>query len=459
VRLKTTDLRARVNAPLVLRFQARGLTSYAGLELIRRYWDRLGLARLVRDRVAARLPGTDYGATPLILLLLTLIIVGGRRLAHLAWLERDPLVLRICGLARIPTARSVGRWLEQIRMRDLGGLVSLNEEVVAEAIRTSGVCRLTIDVDGSVVSTGLTVEGARRGYNPHDRKAPSYYPITAHEAQTGQILRVQNRSGNVHDGKGSLGFLRSLFGQIRRSFGDTLAIEFRMDGAFFRRDVIDLLHKYGAEYAIKVPFYHWVGLKPLIAARKRWTRVNSTVDCFEKNLEVSDWGRTMRVVIYRRRVRHEAPKNYQLDLFDPADGHYEYSAVVTNKNLTGAYLWYFQCGRGSHEKAYAELKGGFAFDCLPSRRCAANSAWQMLSVLAFNLMRSMQVATTATRRTPNRKRRVLFRFASIQTLRYQFVGRAGIVVKPGGCATLDVGNTPKVVAVFREIAQTLARAA
>jgi hypothetical protein len=61
-------------------------------------------------------------------------------------------------------------------------------------------------------------------------KAPSYYPITAREAQTGQILRVQNRSGNVHDGKGSPGLLRSLFGQIRRSFGDTLAIEFRMDG-------------------------------------------------------------------------------------------------------------------------------------------------------------------------------------------------------------------------------------
>jgi hypothetical protein len=459
VRLKTTDLHARVNAPLVLRFRARGLTSYAGLELIRQYWDRLGLAGLVRDQVATRLPGSDYGPTSLILLLLTLIIVGGRRLAHLAWLERDPLVLRACGLARIPTARSVGRWLEKIRMRDLDGLVTLNEKVVAEAVRTSGIRRLTIDVDGSVVSTGLTVEGARRGYNPHHRKVPSYYPITAHEAQTGQILRVQNRAGNVHDGKGSLGFLQSLFGQIRRSFGDELGVEFRMDGAFFRRDVIDLLEKRGAEYAIKVPFYHWVGLKPLIAERKRWTRVNDTVDCFEKKLEVADWGRFMRVVVYRRRVRHEAPKNYQLDLFDPADGHYEYSAVVTNKDLTGAYLWYFQCGRGSHEKAYAELKGGFAFDCLPSRRYAANSAWQMLSVLAFNLMRSMQVATTSTRRSPNRTRRTLYRLASIQTLRYQFIGRAGIVVRPKGRATLDVGDTPKVAAVFREIAQALARAA
>ena len=83
----------------------------------------------------------------------------------------------------------------------------------------------------------------------------------------------------------------------------------------------------------------------------------------------------------------------------------------------------------------------------------------MLSVLAFNLMRSMQMATTSSKRTPTRKRRALYRLASIQTLRYQFIARAGIVVRPGGRSTLDVGNTPKVASVFREIAQALARAA
>ncbi len=459
MRLKIADLRAPVNAPLVLRFRARGLTSFAGLELVRRYWDRLGLAARIRATVAATLPASDYGATSIILLVLALLIVGGRRIRHLAWLEHDPLVLRICGLAKLPTARSVSRWFDQIRMNDLKGLVRLHDQIVAEAVRASGVRRLTIDVDGSVVSTGLTVQGARRGYNPHHRKVPSYYPITAHEAQTGQILRVRNRSGNVHDGKGSIKFLRELFAQIRTTLGPDYGVEFRMDGAFFRNDVIELLERRGAEYAIKVPFYTWVGLKTLVAERKRWTRVDATVDCFEKQLYLEPWKRTMRVVIYRRRVRHEAPKNYQLDLFDPADGHYEYSAIVTNKALTGAYLWYFMCGRGSHEKAYAELKGGFAFDCVPSRRYAANSAWQMLSVMAFNLMRSMQMATTATKRSPNRKRRTLFRLASIQTLRYTVIQRAGIVVRPCGKQTLDVGNTPKVVAVFREIAQTLARAA
>ena len=64
-----------------------------------------------------------------------------------------------------------------------------------------GAARLTIDIDGSVVSTGLKAEGARCGYSPHRRKAPSYYPIGAYETNSGVMLNVLNRSGNVHDGK------------------------------------------------------------------------------------------------------------------------------------------------------------------------------------------------------------------------------------------------------------------
>jgi hypothetical protein len=76
-------------------------------------------------------------------------------------------------------------------------LLRLNDEVVAEAVRTAGIRRLTIDVDGSVVSTGQQVAWAQRGFNPHHRKVPSYYPVTAYEAQTGVILRVKNRPGNL----------------------------------------------------------------------------------------------------------------------------------------------------------------------------------------------------------------------------------------------------------------------
>ena len=81
--------------------------------------------------------------------------------------------------------------------------------------------------------------------------------------------------------------------------------------------------------------------------------------------------------VNRKRVRHKSPLNYQLDLFCPDDGYYEYSAVVTNKAVTGRTLWFFMCGRGTHEKVYGELKSGFAFDCIPTQRYQANSAWSV----------------------------------------------------------------------------------
>ena len=81
------------------------------------------------------------------------------------------------------------------------------------------------------------------------------------------------------------------------------------------------------------------------------------------SLAVPAWSRVMRVVVYRKRVRHRTPKSYQLDTFDPDDGYFEYSAIVTNKEVTGRTLRFFMCRGGTHEKVYPEFNGGFAFIC------------------------------------------------------------------------------------------------
>jgi hypothetical protein len=80
------------------------------------------------------------------------------------------------------------------------------------------------------------------------------------------------------------------------------------------------------------------------------------------------------VVIYRKHVGHQTRKNFQLDLFSPDDGHFECSAVTTNKALAPAALWAFIAGRGAQEKTYGELKGEFAFDVVPTHHYGANSA-------------------------------------------------------------------------------------
>lgn len=246
MRLRKSDLTQRVNADLALRYDHQGLTNFAGLELIRRFFAQIDLRAEIRGCLSSRLPTSDFGVPGMVLVILMLIITGGRRLRHLGYLQGDPVVRRCSGLERLPTPYTVGRWLAKFDEAAVDRLRLWNQTVVARGIRACQLRRLTLDIDGSVVSTGLTVQGARRGFNPHRRKVPSYYPITAYEANSSQILRVHNRPGNVHDGKASIEFLADLMAQLERTQLDELVWEFRMDGAFFRADVIDQLESCGA---------------------------------------------------------------------------------------------------------------------------------------------------------------------------------------------------------------------
>lgn len=103
VRLRIASLRRVVKGDLRIEFVQQDLTSYGGLELLRRYFRLLDLHRRIRDAFRAYGLTGDYGSGRLVLLLVALWAVGGRRLEHLRYLAHDPLVARLCGLARIPS--------------------------------------------------------------------------------------------------------------------------------------------------------------------------------------------------------------------------------------------------------------------------------------------------------------------------------------------------------------------
>lgn len=456
MRLRIASLRRAVKGDLRIEFVQQDLTSYGGLELLRRYFRLLDLHRRIRQAFSAYGLGGDYGAARLVLLLIALWVVGARRLEHLRYLAHDPLVARLCGLARLPAERTVVNWLKQFTQGALQALITLNSALLYEQIERLGLPRLTIDVDGTVVRTGGQVAWAFRGFNPHHRKDPSYYPLLAHLAQTGQILRLRNRPGNVHDSTGAVPFLRDLIRELRGRFGRGLPLEFRMDAAFFQREILTLLTHAGCEYAIKVGFWQWTGLKPLVAAQRTWRRVAPTIDAFETPLTLAPWELTLRVVVYRKRVAHQTRKNFQLDLFSPDDGHFEYSAVTTNKALTPAALWAFTAGRGAQEKTIAELKGEFALEVVPTNHYGANSAWQQLSVLAHNLLRSFQLQTLATPKPRSRKRTYAYALRSMRTLRFLLIARAGRLARIGGRQVLRMTQNPVTQALYERASHALA---
>ncbi len=52
-----------------------------------------------------------------------------------------------------------------------------NRELVLDSLDQQNLRTLTLDMEGSVLCTGLQVERAFRGFNPHHRKNPSYLAL------------------------------------------------------------------------------------------------------------------------------------------------------------------------------------------------------------------------------------------------------------------------------------------
>jgi hypothetical protein len=337
-------------------------------------------------------------------------------------------------------------------------LSGLLREVTYDTVRNAGLSRITIDLDGTVLRTGWLAEGAERGFNPHHPKDKSYYPLTAHLAQTGQLLAVVNRQGNVHDSNRALETLEFLVDDVRKNLAPR-HLEARFDGAFFRRDLLEFLNHSGIEYAIKAPMWDWLDTRSLIAQRKRWKRIGPGLQAFYTQLRIPIWNLTLRVALYRKHVSHRTRKNFQLDLFDPNDGHYEYSSVVTNKRVGLHTLWSFMAGRGAHEKTLGELKQHLAFDTIPTHDWDANTTWQLISALTHNVVRQFQIVTTATERTNGRKHTYRWVLESLSTLRYEVLNVPAKLARPQGRTELRIAASTKTQNKFRKILNVLSEAA
>src|ERR1700746_16759 len=143
MRLSVDTLRQVVKRDLPIAFVPQQLTSYGGLELLRRYVGHLELPRRVNAPCAA--VGGDYRGSRLTLLLMALLYVGARRLEHLHYLVGDPLVRRFAGLTRVPTARTVSNWLRRFPQETLRPLIQLDQELVLDTLARLDVPRLTLD--------------------------------------------------------------------------------------------------------------------------------------------------------------------------------------------------------------------------------------------------------------------------------------------------------------------------
>src|SRR3989442_7823293 len=100
MRLSVTSLRRMIKGKLQVEFVRHELTSYSGLELVRRYLRQLDVPSRLRAACAAT--GGDYGGGRLALLLLALFYVRARPLETLRYMDSDPIISTLYRSAPTP---------------------------------------------------------------------------------------------------------------------------------------------------------------------------------------------------------------------------------------------------------------------------------------------------------------------------------------------------------------------
>jgi hypothetical protein len=438
-----------------VRFEDQQLTSFSGLIIFQQLFAQLNLKQRLQGCFAHLNVAPIFGHARIMLLLIVHVLLGYRRLQELRYYQNDPLVLRTLGLRRLPDVATVSRTLSSLDLESVQYLRGTSRAVVVERLQKLRPARVTLDFDGSVIGTGRYAEGTARGYNKLKKGQRSYYPLFCTVAQTGQVLDVWHRPGNVHDSNGAQQFILACVQEMRRALPNTI-VEVRMDSAFFSDEILTLLQEQDVRFSVSVPFERFAQLKQMINQRTRWRFMTQDLSYFESGWKPKSWDERFRFVFIRERQALQRKGPVQLDLFQPYEYEHQFKVIVTNTMISPRKLLRLHNGRGAQEGVFAELKSQAQMDYVPSRRLAGNQAWLLATVFAHNLNRELQMSTRDPERGTTEKRATLWCFTQLNTLRRQILQRAGRLTRPQGKLTLTL--TPND-AVESDLFRYLKRAA
>ena len=400
-------------------------------------------------------PGAPgFGRATLFLQLIVHVLLGFRDLHDSRAYRDDPMVRRVLGLEHLPDVSTLSRMLKDADQRSVEHLRRLLRELLFERLAILGLARVTLDFDGSVLSTRRHAEGPAVGYNKKRKGERRYYPLFCTIAQTGQVFDFLHRSGNVHDSNGARTFILACIQAVREALPNAV-VEARLDSAFFSDEIIAALDAWRVDFTVSVPFERFPERKAMIESRQRWQILNSEVSYFEAAWKPKCWEEHFHFVLVRTRSQQQPKGPVQLDLFIPHEYGYEFKVIVTNKTAQVDTVVAYHEGRGAQEGLFGDLKTYCQMGYIPVRTWVGNQLYLLAGLFAHNLAREFQMATTPPCRNTTVQRTALWAFEKLDTLRNTLLPRAGRLTRPQGVLTLTLNANAWLRQYMPRMLQTL----
>ena len=384
--------------------------SYGGIGAVRRLVSKLGLDREIDGRLKLLKRRLRYHESDHVLNIAYNQLCAGTRLGDLGMLRNDAGYMDALGAELIPSPTAAGDFTRRFSEADVIELMECINAVRPQMWRGRGrelMGPVTyIDVDGTLAPT---LGAKKSGMDISYKGVWGYHPLIVSLANTGEVLYLVNRPGNVVSHQGSAEW-------VDRSI-DLVSPHARR--VCVRGDTDFSLTAHFDRWSRKADFIFGFDAQPAIVGRaealpeKAWERLQRR----ERSATVTGKQRRRREDVKARIARERGFANNRLNFEDVAEYEYRptkcretYRMVVVRKNISKSkgdlalfdeirYFFYITNRRDvsaaevvrlanarcDQENVVAQLKGGVNALRVPVYDLLSNWSYMVMAALAWNL--------------------------------------------------------------------------
>ncbi len=311
------------------------------------------------------------------------ILSGAKRYAHIAGLRGDAVAAKALGLRGMVSEDSVRRALAAIAPE--AGEPWMRSALMA-SVREALDRPWVLDLDATIKPLYGRQQGAQIGYNPHKPGWPSHVLHTFWVGNLRLVLDAVLSPGKQH----TSGHAKAAMARLLDELGEQAPALVRGDCGYGNQDVIDVCEQRDLRYLLRLR--KTANVKRLIErlfGRQDWTAATEASggwQAIEDELRLSGWSKARRVVVLRRRLRHDVAltgarcgrghdEQFVLalshDEVQDSAQLWQYTVLVTNVPYDLAAVGQVYRDRCDCENGFDELKNQWGWGGFPPRTCTA----------------------------------------------------------------------------------------
>jgi hypothetical protein len=398
-----------------IRADDASLTGFAGLLLPAELIRRTGLVERIDAAVNAVRPFKQrrrgVSAGELLVSLGEAMLVGGNHLAHLDVLRHDTAGAALRAVDEPPSAPTASQLLRRLTPRQcqaaIATLAAVGNEVDAH-LGLDPTAPVTLDLDATRSEVyGRQKEDASFSYE--GQRSLGSQLVTWAERQ--RIVAAELLSGSASAKPSAAALVRRSLRTLPPNHGQ---VQLRGDSDYYFSDLLHACRRQKVRFAVSVPRSRamWRVQETVDASAWRPARDMPGAEVAETTYTPGDWKHeSLRLLIRRVRIRAEdislssrsrrrrtIPKvQLALALGGALQEVWGYSFILTDLDGDAVEIEHWQRQRAHIEERIKEVKLDCGLIHLPLRTRRANTAWQVATVIATNLMSLLSAVVIAGR--------------------------------------------------------------